>query len=55
MVVTGFVPSPLGKVASYIPTLPELLIGAAIYAFGALLVTIFYKMTLALREELHRR
>jgi molybdopterin-containing oxidoreductase family membrane subunit len=55
MVVAGFVPSPLGHVAKYLPTLPEVLIGASIYAFGALLITIFYKMTLALRGELSGR
>jgi molybdopterin-containing oxidoreductase family membrane subunit len=52
MVVTGFVPSPLGKVTSYVPTVPEILITLGIYGFGALLITGFYKMTLALRDEL---
>lgn len=52
MIVTGFVPSPLGKVTSYIPTLPEMLITLGIYAGGALLVTMFYKVTLSLRGEL---
>ncbi len=52
MVVTGQVPSPLGHVSSYVPTLPELLISAGIYAVGALLVTVFYKVTLASRGEL---
>jgi molybdopterin-containing oxidoreductase family membrane subunit len=51
MVVTGFVPTPLGHVTSYRPTAPELLIGAAIYAFGALLVTGFYKIALSVRRE----
>jgi molybdopterin-containing oxidoreductase family membrane subunit len=52
MIVTGFVPSPLGKVTSYVPTLPELLITFGIYAGGALLITMFYKITLSLRGEL---
>jgi molybdopterin-containing oxidoreductase family membrane subunit len=52
MVVTGFVPSPLGAVTSYVPTLPELGITFGIYAAGALLVTVFYKITLSLRGEL---
>jgi Ni/Fe-hydrogenase subunit HybB-like protein len=52
MVVTGFVPSPLGKVTSYSPTLPEILITLGIYGFGALLITAFYKITLSLRGEL---
>ena len=52
MVVTGFVPSPLGKVTGYSPTLPEVLITLSIYAFGALAVTVFYKITLSLRGQL---
>jgi molybdopterin-containing oxidoreductase family membrane subunit len=52
MVVTGFVPSPLGHVTKYVPTLPEILIGLAIYAFGAFVVTIFYKIALSVRGEL---
>jgi len=52
MVVTGFVPSPLGKVTAYIPTLPELLITLGIYAFGALMVTVFYRITLSMRGQL---
>jgi molybdopterin-containing oxidoreductase family membrane subunit len=52
MIVTGFVPSPLGKVTSYTPTVPELLIGLGIYAFGALVVTVLYKIALSMRGEL---
>jgi molybdopterin-containing oxidoreductase family membrane subunit len=52
MVVTGFVPSPLGHVTKYVPTLPEVLIGLSIYAFGALVVTVFYKIALSVRGEL---
>jgi molybdopterin-containing oxidoreductase family membrane subunit len=52
MVVTGFVPSPLGKVTSYTPTLPEVLITLGIYGFGALLITALYKIALSLRGEL---
>jgi molybdopterin-containing oxidoreductase family membrane subunit len=52
MVVTGFVPSPLGRVTAYVPTLPELLITLGIYGVGALLITTFYKITLSLRGEL---
>ncbi len=51
MVVTGFIPSPLGHVTAYVPTIPELGISLSIYAFGALMVTIFYKMTLSVRGQ----
>ena len=52
MVVTGFVPSPLGKVTHYMPTFPEVMIGLAVYAFGALMITVFYKIALSVRGQL---
>jgi molybdopterin-containing oxidoreductase family membrane subunit len=51
MVVTGFVPTPLGHVVTYRPTLPELAIAAGIYAFGALLVTGFYRIALSVGRQ----
>ena len=51
MVVTGFVPSPLGKVAQYWPTAPEILISMGIFAFGLLIVTVLYKVALSVRGE----
>ena len=51
MIVTGFVPTPLGHIATYTPTLPELGVSAGIYALGALLVTGFYKIALSVRGE----
>jgi len=52
MVVTGFVPNPLGEVMEYWPTLPEALISLGIYGIGALMVTGFYRIALSLRGEL---
>jgi molybdopterin-containing oxidoreductase family membrane subunit len=52
MVVTGFIPTPLGKVVDYSPTAPELLISLAIWAIGFFIITVFYKITLSLRREL---
>jgi molybdopterin-containing oxidoreductase family membrane subunit len=52
LIVAGFVPSPFGDVSVYVPTLPELAITAGIYAFGALLLTVFYKIALSVRGEL---
>ncbi len=52
MVVTGFVPSPLGVVTQYLPTLREVLITLGIYALGALMITGFYHIALAVRGEL---
>lgn len=52
MVVAGFVPSPLGKVTTYTPTAPELLISLAIYGVGALILTLLYKIALSVRGQL---
>lgn len=49
LIVGGFSPSPLGQLPSYMPTIPEIAIVAGIWALGALLVTIFYKITVAVR------
>jgi molybdopterin-containing oxidoreductase family membrane subunit len=51
LIITGFVPSVLGEVVSYKPTFPEIMITIAIYAVGALLVTVFYKVALTVRGE----
>ncbi len=52
MVVTGFVPSPLGHVTEYWPTSAEVLIALGIYAIGALVLTVLYKVAIGVREEL---
>ncbi len=52
LIVGGFVPSPLGTVARYGPTLPEIGITVAIWAIGSLMITVFYKITLSVRGAL---
>ena len=51
LIVGGFVPSPLGDVTRYVPTLPEISITLAIWAVGVLLVTLLCKIALAVRGE----
>ena len=51
LVVTGFVPNPLGRVTEYWPTAWELLISLGIYAGGALVLMLLYKITISVREE----
>jgi Ni/Fe-hydrogenase subunit HybB-like protein len=46
LVVPGFVPTPLGEMVEYTPTLNETLICIGIWAFGLLLYTIFLKATI---------
>jgi molybdopterin-containing oxidoreductase family membrane subunit len=51
MIVTGFVPSPLGHVTRYVPTAPEVLIALGVYGIGALIITVLYKTALSVRGE----
>jgi [DsrC]-trisulfide reductase subunit P len=50
MVVGGFIPSPLGTITRYVPTLPETTIVLGIWAVGALMVTVFYKIALTVKN-----
>jgi molybdopterin-containing oxidoreductase family membrane subunit len=50
MVITGFIPSPLGRVTEYAPTANELLIGLGVYSIGAFVLTVLYKVAIAVRE-----
>lgn len=52
MVVTGFIPGPLGKVTPYSPSFPELMISLAVYSLGILIITVLYKMAIATREKM---
>jgi Ni/Fe-hydrogenase subunit HybB-like protein len=49
-ILGGFVPSPLGSVTEYAPTFAELAVALGIWALGSLLLTVFYRITLSVRE-----
>ncbi|MBI5062226.1 MAG: polysulfide reductase NrfD [Desulfatitalea sp.] len=51
MISGGFVPNPLHEVNEYAPTLWELGITVGVYAIGALVLTILYKMAVSVKEE----
>jgi len=51
MVVTGFVPSPLGRVTRYVPTAPEVMITLGVYAIGFLILSVLYKVVVSVRER----
>jgi molybdopterin-containing oxidoreductase family membrane subunit len=53
MISGGFVPNPLHEVNEYAPTLPEIGITVGVYAIGALVLTILYKMAVSVKEEAH--
>jgi Ni/Fe-hydrogenase subunit HybB-like protein len=50
LIVGGFIPSSLSVVTEYAPTLPEILITLGIWALGFLMITVFYKIALSVRE-----
>jgi molybdopterin-containing oxidoreductase family membrane subunit len=51
LVITGFVPNPLGHVREYWPTLPETLIALGIYAAGGIVLSVLFKIAVGVREE----
>jgi molybdopterin-containing oxidoreductase family membrane subunit len=50
LIVGGLVPSPLGAVADYVPTVRETMITAGVWAVGAAMVTAFFKITAGVRS-----
>lgn len=51
LIVAGFVPNSFKRVTEYVPTLNEILVTTGIYAIGALLITILYKVAISVRQE----
>ena len=51
LVITGFIPSPLGEISRYAPTLPEIVISTGIYALGFLILTFLFKIAVSVKKE----
>jgi molybdopterin-containing oxidoreductase family membrane subunit len=47
----GFVPSPVGDIPSYFPSIVEVLMGVGLYAFGALVLTSLYKIAVSIKQN----
>jgi molybdopterin-containing oxidoreductase family membrane subunit len=45
LIVPAFIPTPLGEIVEYMPTMNEILVGLGIWAFGLLIYTIFVRIT----------
>lgn len=45
LIVPAFIPTPLGEIVEYLPTLREILVCTGIWAFGLLLYTIFVRIS----------
>ena len=52
MIVTGFVPSPLGEVSTYTPTLSEIAITVGVYAMGFMILTLLCGIVVNVRKRL---
>jgi len=50
LVIPGFIPTPLGEMAEYSPSLNEVLISLGIWAFGFLCYTIFLRMAVPILQ-----
>ncbi len=53
MISGGFVPNPMHEVNEYVPTMPEIGITLGVYAIGALVLTVLYKMAVGVKQEVH--
>ena len=51
LIMGGFAITPLETVADYTPTVPEVLISVGVYAIGALILTLLYKIAVSIKEE----
>jgi len=45
LIVPAFIPTPLGEIVEYVPTINEVLVSLGIWAFGLLLYTVFVRMS----------
>ena len=50
LVIPGFIPTPLGAIVDYLPSLNETLVCLGIWAFGLLLYTIFLRMAVPILQ-----
>ncbi len=51
LVIGGFIPNPFEVVTEYSPTLAEISISVAIWAIGALVLTVLYKLAVSVRVK----
>jgi len=51
MISGGFVPNPLEEITEYMPTFPEVMITVGVWAIGALVITVLYKIAISVREQ----
>ncbi len=52
LLVGGFTPNPFERITEYVPTLWELMIAVTIYAIGAMILTVLWKIAVTVKEEM---
>jgi molybdopterin-containing oxidoreductase family membrane subunit len=55
LVIPGFIPTPLGEIAEYAPSMTEVVISLGIWAFGLMVFTMFAKMGIPIELAFRRR
>ena len=55
LVVTGFIPSPLDAITEYHPTGTEIAITLGVWAVGLMILTLFYKIFISMRNDIDGR
>lgn len=51
LVIGGFIPNPFDRIIEYWPTVPEICISIGVWAVGAFVITILYKIAASVKEE----
>ncbi len=51
LIIGGFTPTPFETITEYTPTIPEIIITIGVYAVGALIISLLWKMTLSVKKE----
>jgi len=52
LITGGFVPNPFDRITEYWPTIPEAFITLGVWAMGFLVLTVLYKITVSIKEEI---
>ena len=53
LVLGGFIPNPFEAITEYMPTSIEIGISVGVWAIGALVITILYKIVISVKEEVN--
>ncbi|MCR6544866.1 sulfate reduction electron transfer complex DsrMKJOP subunit DsrP [Dehalobacterium formicoaceticum] len=51
LIIGGFIPNTFERITEYLPSLIELMVTVGVWAIGALVLTILYKMAVAVKER----